>query len=230
MTRKEVCTHITDTGIIPAIRVSSAEDARFAITALAAGGLSLIELTMTTPGALALLSELTRPPHSARLILGAGSIRDAETARRCLDAGAAFLTSPGLIPAVIDFALKQGVAIIPGALTPTEVLTAMQAGAVDFIKIFPCAQVGGPSYIKALKAPFSDARLIASGGVNQKTAADFIHAGAAALGIRQELIPPEAIENRNEDWIHELSQRFRRIVKQARREVASGAAPVLSVE
>lgn len=228
MTRKEVCTHITDTGIIPAVRVPSADDARFAVTTLAAGGLPLIELTMTTPGALGLLSELTRT--HPRLILGAGSIRNVETARLCLDAGAAFLTSPGLIPSVVEFALKQGIAVIPGALTPTEVLTALQAGAVDFIKIFPCAQVGGASYIKALKAPFPDARLIASGGVNQKTAADFIHAGAAALGIRQELIPPEAIANRNEDWIHELAQRFRRIVKQARHEVASGAAPALSVE
>jgi 2-dehydro-3-deoxyphosphogluconate aldolase/(4S)-4-hydroxy-2-oxoglutarate aldolase len=110
------------------------------------------------------------------------------------------------------------------------VLTAMQAGAVDFIKIFPCAQVGGASYIKALKSPFPDARLIASGGVNQKTAADFIHAGAAALGIRQELIPPEAIANRDEDWIRELAQRFRRMVKQARHEVETGASPALSVE
>jgi 2-dehydro-3-deoxyphosphogluconate aldolase/(4S)-4-hydroxy-2-oxoglutarate aldolase len=228
MTRKEVCTHITDAGIIPAIRVASADDARFAITTLAAGGLPLIELTMTTPGALGLLAELTRGHH--HLTLGAGSIRDVETAQRSLDAGAAFLTSPGLVPAVVEFALKQGVAVIPGALTPTEVLTALQAGAVDFIKIFPCAQVGGASYIRALKAPFPDARLIASGGVNQKTAADFIHAGAAAVGIRQELIPPEAIENRNEDWIHELAQRFRRIVKQARHEVTSGAAPALSVE
>ena len=228
MKREQVCTHITDAGIIPAIRVPSAEDARFAITTLAAAGLPVIELTMTTPGALGLLGELMHA--HPRLILGAGSIRNVETARLCLDAGAAFLTSPGLIPSVVEFALKQGAAVIPGALTPTEVLTALQAGAVDFIKIFPCAQVGGPSYIKALKAPFPDARLIASGGVNQKTAADFIHAGAAALGIRQELIPPEAIENRNEDWIHELAQRFKRMVKQARHEVESGTAPALSVE
>jgi 2-dehydro-3-deoxyphosphogluconate aldolase/(4S)-4-hydroxy-2-oxoglutarate aldolase len=228
MTREHVCTHIADAGIIPAVRVPSADDARFAITTLAASGFSLIELTMTVPGALELLRELTRA--HPRLMLGAGSIRDVETARRCLDAGAAFVTSPGLIPAVVDFALKHGIAVIPGALTPTEVLTAMQAGAVDFIKIFPCAQVGGPSYIKALKAPFPDARLIATGGVNQKTAAEFIHAGASAIGVRQELIPAEAIENRNEDWIHELAQRFKRMVKQARHEVAAGTAPALSVE
>ena len=152
MTRKEVCAHITEAGIIPAIRVPSADDARFAATTLFASGLSVIELTMTVPGALGLLSELSRA-HSG-LILGAGSIRDVETAHRCLDAGAAFLTSPGLIPAVVEFSLKHGIADIPGALTPTEVLTAMQAGAADFIKIFPCAQVGGPSYIRALKAPF----------------------------------------------------------------------------
>src|SRR5580658_6512153 len=124
MTRKEVCTHIGTAGIVPAIRVPSAEDARFAITTVAASGLSVIELTMTVPGALGLLSELTRA--HPRLILGAGSIRDVETARRCMDAGAAFLTSPGLVPAVVEFALKHGIAVIPGALTPTEVLTALQ--------------------------------------------------------------------------------------------------------
>jgi 2-dehydro-3-deoxyphosphogluconate aldolase/(4S)-4-hydroxy-2-oxoglutarate aldolase len=227
MTNEQVCTNIAEAGIIPAVRVPSADDARFAVTTLAASGLSLIELTMTVPGALELLSELTRSHH--RLILGAGSIRDVETARRCLDAGAAFLTSPGLIPAIVEFALKHKVAVIPGALTPTEVLTAMQAGA-DFIKVFPCAQVGGPSYIRAMKAPFPDALLIASGGVSQVTAADYIHAGAAAIGLRHALIPPEAVENRNEDWIHELSQRFRRIVKQARHEIESGTVPALSVE
>jgi len=224
MTRKEVCGHIAEAGIIPAVRVPSADDARFAVTTLLASGLSVIELTMTVPGALGLLAELSRA--HPRLILGAGSVRDVAMAQRCLDAGAVFLTSPGLIPSVVEFALKHGITDIPGALTPTEVLTAMQAGASDYIKIFPCAQVGGPSYIKALKAPFPDARLLASGGVNQKTAADFIHAGAAAVGIRQELIPPEAIEDRNDDWIHELSQRFQRIVKQARHELAPTAVPM----
>ena len=228
MTRERVCAQIADAGIIPAVRVPSAEDARFAIITLAEAGLPLIELTMTVPGALGLLGDLART--QPKLTLGAGSVRDVETARRCLDAGAAFLTSPGLIPAVIEFALKHKVAVIPGALTPTEVLTAMQAGAVDFIKIFPCAQVGGASYIRALQAPFPDARMIASGGVNQTTAADFIHAGAAALGIRQELIPPEAVENRNEDWIHELTQRFQRIVKQARHDLVSATVPAASVE
>lgn len=228
MTRKEVCTHIGAAGIIPAIRVPSAEDARFAITTVAASGLSVIELTMTVPGALGLLSELTRA--HAGLVLGAGSIRDVETAHRCLDAGAAFLTSPGLIPEIVAFAVKQNVTVIPGALTPTEVLMAMEAGPADFIKIFPCAAVGGPSYIKALKAPFPDARLIASGGVNQVTAADFIHAGAAALGVRQELIPAQAIQDRNADWIRELSHRFQRIVRQARLELVPGNGAALSVE
>ena len=227
MTREQVCAHIAEAGIIPAIRVPSAEDARFAVTTLAAGGLSLMELTMTVPGALGLLSELTRT-HT-KLILGAGSIRDVETAVRCVDAGAAFLFSPGLIPAIVEFAVKHKVAVIPGALTPTEVLTAMQEGA-DFVKVFPCSQVGGPSYIKALKAPFPDARLIASGGVSQVTATDFIHAGAAAIGLRQSLIPPDAIADRNTDWIHELALRFQRIVKQARQDVAAARVPTPSVE
>lgn len=228
MKREQVCTHITEAGIIPAVRVPSADDARFAVETLLGGGFSVIELTMTVPGAPGLLTELTKA--HPRLILGAGSIRDAETARRCVGAGAAFLTSTGLIPAILEFALNHGIANIPGALTPTEVLMAIQSGAADFIKIFPCAQVGGPSYIKALKSPFPDARLIASGGVNQKTAGDFIHAGAAALGIRHELIPPEAIEDRNDDWIHELSLRFQRIVKNARHELAEATVPAPSVE
>jgi 2-dehydro-3-deoxyphosphogluconate aldolase/(4S)-4-hydroxy-2-oxoglutarate aldolase len=216
MTRKEVCSHIAEAGIIPAVRVPSAADARFAIETVAAGGLPLIELTMTVPGALDLLPELARE-HPA-LILGAGSIRDLETAKRCLDAGAAFLTSPGLVLPIVSYALKHNVTVIPGALTPTEVLMAMQEGA-DFIKIFPCEEVGGPSYIRALKAPFPDARLIASGGVTQVTAPDYIQAGAAAIGLRQALIPSEAVENRNTDWIHELATRFRRIVIQARQDL-----------
>jgi 2-dehydro-3-deoxyphosphogluconate aldolase/(4S)-4-hydroxy-2-oxoglutarate aldolase len=132
-----------------------------------------------------------------------------------LSAGAAFLTSPGLDLEIAAFAMKQGVLVIPGALTPTEVLAASRAG-MDLIKIFPCAQVGGPGYIKALKAPFQKLALIASGGVNQTTASDFIRAGSAALGIGEHLIPVEAVRKKNEKWIRELAGRFLGIVKEAR--------------
>ena len=145
---------------------------------------------------------------------------DADTAQRCLDAGARFLTSPGFIPEVVEFALKKETVIIPGALTPSEVIAAWKAG-VDFVKIFPCAPVGGDKYIRALKVPLPQVSLIASGGVNQMTAADFILAGASAIGIGAELMPREALLTRKAEWIHELARRFMGIVRSARAEIAT---------
>jgi 2-dehydro-3-deoxyphosphogluconate aldolase/(4S)-4-hydroxy-2-oxoglutarate aldolase len=142
-------------------------------------------------------------------------VLDVETAKRCLDAGASFLSSTGLDHEMVEFAEANQVAVIPGALTPTEVMVAMKAG-VDFVKIFPCANVGGPSYIKALKAPFPDVRLIASGGVNQQTAGQFIAAGASALGIGEDLVPRQAVAERDSEWIRELSRRFLSIVRRTR--------------
>ncbi|HZL58035.1 MAG TPA: bifunctional 4-hydroxy-2-oxoglutarate aldolase/2-dehydro-3-deoxy-phosphogluconate aldolase, partial [Bryobacteraceae bacterium] len=209
----DVRTRIEQSGIIPAIRVLNAEDAMFAANAVFDGGILVAELTMTIPGAPDVIRELVkRNPEAA---VGAGTVLDVETARRCLDAGASFLTSTGLDRDMVAFAEKHKIAVIPGALTPTEVMIAHKAG-VDFVKIFPCAQVGGPAYIKALKAPFPHVPMIASGGVNQQTAGDFIHAGAIALGIGEDLIPRDAIENRDLDWIRELCRRFQKIVKRAR--------------
>jgi 2-dehydro-3-deoxyphosphogluconate aldolase/(4S)-4-hydroxy-2-oxoglutarate aldolase len=213
MTREEVCARIEQTGIIPAIRVHSAKDAIFAANAVFNGGILVAELTMTVPDATSVISELKR--MNPDVALGAGTVLDVETAKRCMDAGASFITSTGLDLDIVEFAEKNGIAVIPGALTPTEIMKAMKAG-VDFIKVFPCAQVGGPSYIRAVKAPFPRARLIASGGVNQQTAGEFIHAGAVALGIGEDLIPHEAIGAQDLDWIRELSRRFRNIVKRAR--------------
>jgi 2-dehydro-3-deoxyphosphogluconate aldolase/(4S)-4-hydroxy-2-oxoglutarate aldolase len=149
------------------------------------------------------------------IIVGAGTISDVETACRCLDAGAGFLTTPGLDLEIVDFALKRDVVVLPGALTPSEVMAAWKAGS-DFVKVFPCAQVGGPEYIRALKAPFPQIPLIASGGVNQKNAADYIRAGAAALGIGQHLIHQNAIKKRQREWIHELARRYTSMVTEAR--------------
>lgn len=213
MTREQVRSLIEKTGILPAIRVPSAEDALFAASAVFKGGIPVVELTMTVPGAIGVLADLRRI-HPA-LVVGAGTVTDLETARRCLDAGAAFLSSPGLDTEIVEFAARHRLAVIPGALSPTEVMKAHRAGA-DIVKIFPCAQVGGPSYIKALKAPFPHVALMASGGVNQLTAEEFIMAGAVALGIRQELIPNQAVARRNEDWILELTQRFLETVKRTR--------------
>src|ERR1700722_5933003 len=147
MKRAEVCGLIKEIGIIPAIRVSSAEEAHFAADAVAGGGIPIVEITMTVPEAVELISHLVR--HHKKMIVGAGTVLDTETARRCVDAGASFLTAPGFNAAIVEFAAKGDVAILPGALTPTEIVTAWQAGS-DFIKVFPCAQVGGDKYIKAL--------------------------------------------------------------------------------
>jgi 2-dehydro-3-deoxyphosphogluconate aldolase/(4S)-4-hydroxy-2-oxoglutarate aldolase len=149
------------------------------------------------------------------MIVGAGTVLDAGTAQHCVDAGAKFLTSTGFVPEVVEFALKKSVLVIPGALTPTEVINAWKAGS-DFIKIFPCAQLGGDSYIRALKLPFPHVPLVASGGVNQQTAHNYILAGASALGVGSELIPKEALEQKQEERIHELARRFLAKVKGAR--------------
>jgi len=149
------------------------------------------------------------------MIVGAGSVLDAETARRCLDAGAKFLTSDGLDPETVKFAVKEDVVIIPGSLTPTDVIAAWKLGP-DFVKIVPCAHVGNDSYIRSLKAMFPNVPLIAAGGVNQRTALGFLLAGAVALGIGGELIPREAIRRRQPDRIAELARRFKNAVSSAR--------------
>jgi 2-dehydro-3-deoxyphosphogluconate aldolase/(4S)-4-hydroxy-2-oxoglutarate aldolase len=213
MTREQTRARIQEIGIIPAIRVSSPQDALFAAETVCNHGIPIVEVTMTVPGAIDVISELARN-HPA-VIVGAGSITDVGTASRCVDAGTQFLTSTGLDLEVVDFAVKQDIVVFPGALTPTEILAAWKAGP-DFVKIFPCAPVGGPTYVRALRAPFPDVRFIASGGVNQQTALDFLLAGALALGIGGELIPHEAIERRQEHRIGELARRFLSMVQEAR--------------
>jgi 2-dehydro-3-deoxyphosphogluconate aldolase / (4S)-4-hydroxy-2-oxoglutarate aldolase len=213
MTREEVQARIEEIGIIPAVRAASAEDALFAARTVLKGGIGVIEMTMTTPGAFEAITELKRT--SPNLLVGAGTFPDIEAARRCLDAGAVFLTGPGFDPDMLEFAAAQNVLAIPGALTPTEVAAASRAGA-GLIKIFPCAQMGGPSYIRALKAPFPHVALMASGGVNQQTASDFIRAGAVALGIGEHLIPSDAVRGKKEKWIIELCGRFLGVIKEAR--------------
>ena len=204
---------IEEIGIIPAVRTSSAADALFASESVLESGIPVVEITMTTPGALEVIRQLARTSSDA--IVGAGTILDLETARACLDAGASFLTSTGLDLEFVHFALQHNTSVIPGTLTPSEVMVAKKAGCT-FTKIFPCASLGGPSYIRALRGPFPHMKLIASGGVTQQNASDFIRCGSNALGIGQELLPGEAIFTRNSNWIHELSRRFIDMVKQAR--------------
>jgi len=217
MTKREVLATIEAVGIVPAVRVSSADDALFVAEAIAAGGIPIVELTMTVPGAIDVISRLarTRP----EIVVGAGTVLSADTARCCLDAGALFLTSPGFDPEVVEAGRMREVAVFAGALTPSEVMAARKAGS-DLIKIFPCAPAGGAAYIKTLRAPFPDVKLIASGGVNYHSAAEYIHAGAAALGIGGDLVPPAAIHLRQPHRIQELARRFVARVNEARGEMA----------
>jgi 2-dehydro-3-deoxyphosphogluconate aldolase/(4S)-4-hydroxy-2-oxoglutarate aldolase len=213
MNKESVRARIHESGIIPSVRLSSAEDARFAAETVSHAGIPIVEITMTVPGALDVITELARTMPD--LVVGAGTILDIETARRCIGAGARFVTSPGLDLRLVEFARKEDILAMPGALTPTEITSASQAGA-DFVKVFPCAQWGGASYIRALRAPFPHVPLVASGGVNQQTAAEFIVAGAVAIGVGAELIPKKAVQQRDERWITELTRRFLAIIQEAR--------------
>jgi 2-dehydro-3-deoxyphosphogluconate aldolase / (4S)-4-hydroxy-2-oxoglutarate aldolase len=215
--KEEVRGFIGEIGIIPALRVSSPEEAIYAAETVADGGIPIVEVTMTVPGALEVIATLARKRPD--IIAGAGTVLDTETAKRCAGAGAMFLTSTGLELEILKVAAKENLVVIPGALTPTEIITAWKAGA-DFVKVFPCAQVGGPSYIRAMKAPLPHVRMIASGGVTQLTASTFMLAGAEALGIGSELMPREAIRQHQAPWIHELARRFLGMVKEARKHLA----------
>jgi 2-dehydro-3-deoxyphosphogluconate aldolase / (4S)-4-hydroxy-2-oxoglutarate aldolase len=205
---------IEEVGIIPSVRTSSADDARFAAESVFAAGINVVEIAMTVPDALQVVAELRdRLPG---FIVGVDSAWDLDRARRAVDAGVSFVTSPGLDSrSILEFVIERDLVVIPGALTPTEVSTAWQAGA-DFVKVFPCGQFGGPGYIRALRHAFPTIPLIASGGVTQATAGDFMKSGALALGIGHELTPKEAITTRNRAWITELARRFLSIVKDTR--------------
>ncbi|HUK34711.1 MAG TPA: hypothetical protein VLV86_12400 [Vicinamibacterales bacterium] len=206
---------IEEVGIIPSIRTPTAEAARFAAETVAESGIPIVEIAMTVPDALRVIRDLRRH-YDGSIVVGADSDWDLDSARRAVDAGAMFVTSPGLDSrSILEFVMQEDLVVIPGAVTPTEISTAWQAGA-DFIKVFPCHSMGGPRYIRSLRGPFPNIPMVASGGVNQVNAEDFILGGASALGIGTELIPQEAVETRNAGWIAELARRFVGIVKNAR--------------
>jgi 2-dehydro-3-deoxyphosphogluconate aldolase / (4S)-4-hydroxy-2-oxoglutarate aldolase len=213
MTKEEVRARIVELAIVPAVRAANAEDALFAAEAVSRGGLPIVELTMTVPNATELIARLVK--KHPRMVVGAGTVLDLETARECLAAGAKFITSPGLDLEIVEFAVKAGVIVMPGVLTPSEIITAVKAGA-DFVKIFPCSQVGGVDYLQALKAPFPKVSFIAAGGINQQTAGKYLAAGATAVGIGADLIPPRAIAIREAEWIEELARRYVHTVKHLR--------------
>ena len=213
MEKAEVRALIETTGIVPVVRASSAQEARFAAEAVWHGGIPIVEITMTVPGATEVISELART--APEVLVGAGTVLDAEMARRCVDAGAKFLVTPGFDARTVEFAVGKNVLIMAGALTPTEVINAWKAGA-DFVKVFPCGQVGGATYIKALKGPLPQVPLVPTGGVNLDTAAGYLLAGAAALGVGGELILKEAVQLRKAELLRDMAARFVNIVKSTR--------------
>ena len=212
MTKEQVKQRILAVKIVPVVRASSPEQALGAADAVRAGGIPIVEVTMTVPGAIEVIAGLSRLMGSDVLI-GAGTVLDAATAQKCLDAGAQFLVSPGFDPETVALARRLDVLIMPGALTPTEVITAWKAGA-DFVKIFPCGNVGGPAYIKSLKAALPQIPMIPTGGVNLETAAAFLRAGASALGIGGELISKAALDSGNFAAITESAKQFIALVNQ----------------
>jgi 2-dehydro-3-deoxyphosphogluconate aldolase/(4S)-4-hydroxy-2-oxoglutarate aldolase len=219
MDKQKVRERILEIGIVPVIRASSPSEARIAADAVCQGGIPIAEITMTVPGAVEVIRELAKSGPS-ELLVGAGTVLNAETARRCLDAGAEFLVSPGLNLATVAFAAKTGKLIMAGALTPTEIMAAWEAGA-DFIKVFPCGQMGGAKYIKALKGPFPEIPFIPTGGVNLSTAAEFIEAGSVALGVGGELVHAHALKSNKPEIIIEYARKFLEIVKHTRNQMNS---------
>lgn len=214
MNKAKVINQIVEVGLVPVIRASSSDEALRVIDAIREGGVTVFEITMTVPGAVTVMEDAA-VKFGADVLIGAGTVLDPETARICILAGAQFIVSPALNLETIAMCKRYSVPIMPGALTPTEVVTAWQAGA-DFVKVFPCSAMGGASYIKGLKAPLPQVELVPTGGVNLKTAADFIKAGASALGVGADLVDMEAIRAGDAKVVIEKSKEFLSIVKESR--------------
>ncbi len=219
MDKQKVRERIIEIGIVPVVRASSPAEACLAADAVHQGGIPIVEITMTVPGAIDVIRELVKNCGS-EVLVGAGTVLNADAARRCIDAGAQFLVSPGLNLETVAFAAREGKLIMAGALTPTEVMAAWDAGA-DIIKVFPCGQVGGAKYIKSLKGPFPQIPFIPTGGVNLNTAAEFLEAGCVALGIGGELVQADALKANNPEIIAENARKFLAIVKHTRSQMAA---------
>jgi len=226
MNKSEIMQHIAEIGVIPVVRAESADIALRAIDAIQAGGISVLEITMTVPGAIRIIEEVAQKLGS-KAIVGAGTVLDEVTARQCILAGAQFIVSPALNLHTISCCHRYGIVVIPGAMTPTEVVTASSAGA-DWVKVFPAGALGGPSYIKALKAPLPHIQLVPTGGVSLKTAADFILAGAIALGVGTDLVDTKALRDGEDRLITQRARQFVEVVKEARSEL-KGARAATSV-
>jgi 2-dehydro-3-deoxyphosphogluconate aldolase/(4S)-4-hydroxy-2-oxoglutarate aldolase len=215
MTREQILQQIKKVGLVPVLRAPSAEIAVAAALAIEKGGVPIVEVTMTVPGAIDVIREMVKSSQG-RVLVGAGTVLDPETARACMLVGAQFVVSPSLNVKTIEVCRRYGVPVIPGALTPTEVVTAWEAGA-DVVKVFPCGAVGGPKYLAALKGPLPQIDLIPTGGVSLATAADFLAAGAFALGVGGDLVDTKAISDRMPEVVTENARKYLAIVEQARR-------------
>ena len=213
MNKAEVTSRVVEGGVIPVIRASSKAEARSVIEAIAAGGITTVEVTMTVPGAVELIAELSR--ERTDLLLGAGSVLEPETARECIAAGAKYIVSPATNFDTIEYCNESDVIIMPGALTPTEVVNAWDAGA-DFVKVFPADSMGGAKYLRSLKAPLPHIKLIPTGGVSLATAAEFIKAGAEAVGVGADLVNLNALRRERANEITEAAREYLRIVAEAR--------------
>jgi 2-dehydro-3-deoxyphosphogluconate aldolase/(4S)-4-hydroxy-2-oxoglutarate aldolase len=214
MPRETTIAAIVETGIIPVIRASSAEQALVAARAVLRGGINVLEITMTVPRAIRVLEKLA-DELGGKVLLGAGTVLDAETARAALLAGAEFIVTPALKPEVIQMAHRYSKPVMPGALTPTEVVTAWETGA-SFVKVFPCGNMGGPKYIRSLKAPFPHISLIPTGGVNLENAVDFLLAGSSALGVGADLVDLKALDAGKPEIVEDNARKFLECVMKAR--------------
>lgn len=218
MKKAQVLSFIQDTGIVPVVRTATADAAIRAIEAIYNGGIRAAEITMTVPGAVKALEKVA-DQFGDKLVLGAGTVLDPETARICMLAGAEFFVTPALNVKVIEMARRYSKVICPGALTPTEVLAAWEAGA-DVVKVFPCGNMGGAKYIKALKGPFPQIEMIPTGGVNLDTAGDFLRAGACAVAVGGELVDAKLIKADDYAGIQKLAEQYVAAIQKARAELA----------
>jgi 2-dehydro-3-deoxyphosphogluconate aldolase/(4S)-4-hydroxy-2-oxoglutarate aldolase len=214
MEKQQVLDRMVREGLIPVVRVSASQEAMDVADALKAAGVSLIEITMTVQGAMGVIKALSRK-FGEEVVIGAGTVLDAETGKEALLSGARFLVSPSLNLDLIHLARQAGAVVIPGALTPTEIVTAWNTHA-DMVKVFPVGQVGGPEYIKALKGPLPQIPLVPTGGVNIHNAGAFIRAGAAALGVGGELVDKKAVAQKNFGLIKENAMAFLKAIREAR--------------
>jgi 2-dehydro-3-deoxyphosphogluconate aldolase / (4S)-4-hydroxy-2-oxoglutarate aldolase len=216
----ETTSHIIERiGLIPVLRARNAAQAHAVVQAMIAGGVTVVEVTMTVPGAIELLKEL-KQQYGSRLLLGSGTVTTASEAQSTINAGAEFVVSPSLHPEVIQVTRSNGKLSIPGALTPTEVITAHRAGA-DYVKVFPCSAMGGASYLKSLLAPFPFLKLIPTGGVTLETAGTFIQAGARALGVGSDLVNLAAIDAGHPEKITETARAYLKVIADLREKSTS---------